>query len=65
MRFSLQTRQSKDYHAICSPRQIYIKPQQYPHLQELDLADTSASKHLPDKVDMLIGSDFYWDYWRH
>ncbi|XP_065909767.1 uncharacterized protein [Dysidea avara] len=64
----LQAKQGKDveitalsYHAICSPLQIPVQPQQYSHLQELDLADTSASKHSSDKVDMLIGSDFYWD----
>lgn len=47
--------------AICSPLQIPIQPQQYPHLQELDLADTSALEHFSNKVDMLIGSDYYWD----
>ena len=64
----LLTKQGKEveitalsYHAICSPLQIPIRLQQYPHLQELDLADTSASKHLSYKVDLLIGSDFYWD----
>jgi len=64
----LQARQGKDveitalsYHAICSPLQVPIQPRQYLHLQELDLADTNASNHLSEKVDMLVGSDFYWD----
>jgi len=64
----LQTKQGKDvevtalsFQAICSPLQIPIQPQLYPHLQELDLADTRVSEHFSDRVDMLIGSDYYWN----
>jgi len=49
------------FQAICSPLQIPVHPQQYPHLQELHLTDTRVSEHFSDKVDMLIGSDYYWD----
>jgi len=30
-------------------------------LQELDLADASTSEHSSGNIDMLIGSDYYWD----
>lgn len=49
------------FQVICSPLQIYIQQQQYPHLQELELADMRASEHFSNKVDMLIGLDYYWD----
>jgi len=64
----LQAKQDKDieitalsFQAICSPLQIPVQPQQYPHLQDLDLADSSAFEHFSSKIDMLIGSDYYWD----
>ena len=46
--------------AICSPLQVPVEIDRYPHLQDLDLADASPSEHSSD-VDMLIGSDYYWD----
>ena len=46
--------------AICSPLQVPVEVDRYPHLQDLDLADVSPSKHSSD-VDMLIGSEYYWD----
>ena len=47
--------------AICSPLQVPIELDRYCHLQELDLADASTSEHSSDNIDMLIGSDYYWD----
>ena len=46
--------------AICSPLQVPVEIDRYPHLQDLDLADASPSEHSSD-VDMLIGSDYCWD----
>ena len=46
--------------AICSPLQVPVELDKYPHLQDLDLADASSSEQSSD-VDMLIGSDYYWD----
>ena len=37
-----------------------VELDRYPHLQDLDLADASTSEQSSD-VDMLIGSDYYWD----
>ena len=34
---------------------------QYSHLQDLDLADDSPVDHNLDTIDVLIGSDHYWD----
>lgn len=47
--------------AIYSPLQVPVELDRYPHLQELDLADASPSEQLSDIIDMLIGSDYYWD----
>lgn len=33
--------------------------QDHPHLQELELADSAES---PDSIEILIGSDHYWDF---
>ena len=43
---------------ICSPLSTKIEVDQYPHLQGLQLADSSDSN---DSIDVLIGSDHYWD----
>ncbi|XP_028413524.1 uncharacterized protein LOC114536361 [Dendronephthya gigantea] len=43
---------------ICSPLITKIEVDQYPHLQGLQLADSSDSN---DSIDVLIGSDHYWD----
>ena len=46
--------------AICSPLQVPMEIDRYPHLQDLDLADASPSEHSSD-AHMLIGSDYYWN----
>ena len=48
---------------ICSPLQTMVEVDQYQHLQGLDLADCNYSDHdtSGNNIDMLIGSDFYWD----
>ena len=43
---------------ICSPLSTKIEVDQYPHLQGLQLADSSDSNEC---IDVLIGSDHYWD----
>ena len=48
--------------AICSPLQTIIEVERYSHLQDLDLADVSSTNdHVSNAVDILIGSDYYWD----
>jgi len=47
--------------AICSPLQGRINIEHYPQLLDLELADVSTDEHFSDTVDMLIGSDHYWD----
>ena len=53
------------FHTICSPLPRAINLHQYPYLQHLDLADCQATSHNSEQyestVDILIGSDFYWD----
>ena len=44
--------------AICSPLPSRVDANSYPHLHGLDLADSSEFQ---DSIDVLIGSDFYWD----
>lgn len=48
----------------CSPLQTSIAVDQYPHLQDLELADDSPVDHNSDTIDVLIGSDHYC-YWRY
>ncbi|XP_044172645.1 uncharacterized protein LOC114972132 [Acropora millepora] len=44
---------------ICSPLTERVNLQDHPHLEELELADSAES---PDSIDILIGSDHYWDF---
>ena len=44
--------------AICSPLPSRVDSTSYPHLHGLQLADCSDSQ---DPVDVLVGSDHYWD----
>ena len=46
---------------ICSTLPAVTKPSQYAHLPGLELADCSSSSR--DSIDILVGSDFYWDLW--
>ena len=66
--FTLPLRSSKDefveisalnFPVICSPLPKRKDVTKYPHLTDLDLADSPANDH--DSVDILIGSDYYWD----
>ena len=66
--FTLPLRSSKDefveisalnFPVICSPLPKRIDVTKYPHLTDLDLADSPANEH--DSIDILIGSDYYWD----
>ena len=45
--------------AICSPLPTKVDASSYPHLQGLQLADCSDSQ---DSINVLIGSDYYWDF---
>ena len=65
---TLPLRSSKDeyveisalnFPVICSPLPKRIDATKYPHLADLDLADSSAIDQ--DSIDILIGSDYYWD----
>ena len=63
--FLLRTNKNEDvmisalsFPVICSPLTAKIEVDQYPHLQGLQLADSSDSN---DSIDVLIGSDHYWD----
>ena len=47
--------------AICSPLQGRINLEQHPQLLDLELADVTTDKCAFDTIDMLIGSDHYWD----
>ena len=44
---------------ICSPLTERVNLQDHPHLQEFELVDSAES---PDSIDVLIGSDHYWDF---
>ena len=46
---------------ICSPLQTPITMDQYPHLQDIELADVCPVDHTSDPIDVLIGLDHYWD----
>ena len=44
---------------ICSPPPSCVDATNHPHLHGLKLANFSDSE---DLIDMLIGSDYYWDF---
>jgi len=47
---------------ICAPLPSPVEIDQYPHLQELELADHKLDHtDCGESIDVLIGSDFYWD----
>lgn len=46
--------------AICSPLQTAVVVDQYPHLRDLDLADEDTDEGCSDSIDILIGTDYYW-----
>ena len=48
---------------ICSPLPLAVEVDRYPHLQGLELADGSdcESDTNSQGIDLLIGSDHYWD----
>ena len=48
-----------NFPVICSPLPKRIDVTKYPHLIDLDLADCSVIDQ--DSIDILIGSDYYWD----
>ena len=48
-----------NFPVICSPLPKRVDVTKYPHLQDLELADRSEVGQ--DAIDVLIGSDHYWD----
>ncbi|CAB3998287.1 Hypothetical predicted protein, partial [Paramuricea clavata] len=46
---------------ICSPLSMKLDVEAHPHLHGLQLADSSLSKDVPTNIDILIGSDHYFD----
>ena len=46
---------------ICSPLPGTINLESYPSFLELDLADYNTASNSNDDIDVLIGSDCYWD----
>ena len=50
------------FEAICSPVPSKVSLHEHPHLLDLDLADCiSGNMDSQDNIDVLIGSDYYWD----
>ena len=49
------------FEKICSPIPTKIELDKYPHLMGLDLADSSLAENSHDEIDILIGSDYYYD----
>ena len=52
---------------ICSPMSVRVDIDRYTHLQGLELADCliaseSNHDHSGDTIDVLIGSDYYWEF---
>ena len=45
---------------ICSNLPELVNASKYTHLQGLDLADTCSSSNHQGGIDVLIGSDYYW-----
>ena len=51
--------QALNFPVICSPLPKSVDINNYPYLQDLELADRSESQ---GSIDILIGSDHYWDF---
>ena len=50
------------FEAICSPVTSKVSLHEHPHLLYLDRADCiSGNMDSQDNIDVLIGSDYYWD----
>ena len=52
--------QALSFPAICSPLQTAVVVDQFPHLRDLDLADEDTDEGCSDSIDILIGTDYYW-----
>ena len=68
VQLTLQKRNGKDikiaalsFGNICSPLPGTIKLESYASFLELDLADYNTATNNHDDIDVLIGSDYYWD----
>ena len=48
-----------NYPVICSPLPAKVNIREYPHLHGLQMADSSKDDQ---PIDLLIGSDYYWDF---
>ena len=48
-----------NYPVICSPLPVKVNIREYPHLHGLQMADSSKDDQ---PIDLLIGSDYYWDF---
>ena len=46
---------------ICSPLSMKLDVDSYPHLRGLQLANSSLVNDIPTNIDILIGSDHYFD----
>ncbi len=44
---------------ICTALPSRVNIEDYPHIQDLELAENFDNNH--DTIDVLIGSDYYWD----
>ncbi|CAB4013086.1 Hypothetical predicted protein [Paramuricea clavata] len=49
---------------ICSPLPALVDIFDYPHIRELELADYDEGQGPPphDSIDVLVGSDYYWNF---
>ena len=53
--------QALSFPKICTPLPAQIDLSDYPHLEDLELADPLDSESQVEPVDILIGSDMYWE----
>ena len=49
------------YDKICSPLPVKVNVQEYVHLDELESADNLEPEHDQESIQILIGSDRYWE----
>ena len=49
------------YDKICSPLPVKVNVQEYVHLDGLEFADKIESENDQESIQILIGSDRYWD----
>ena len=51
-----------NFATICFPVNSEVRVEDYPHLQDLELADFDSNSSDDKSIDILVGADYYWQF---